>query len=198
MTDERGRPYNPNEYKLEVSPVGVVLVRRDTGPTTSSSSRQTTDSDKPATSTGKSWDKNTPRVWLLFPVPVCHVMFCWSRDTVGADDDWSRSTFWSTRDGHASASQDAVSLTGIKTVTLSWVRINQPVILKILFLQGKTIDKNCCLEETVSEWFSIGLGREPVQFIVSGGSRVSNTWNQRCGKLFLKTVWNWGKLGWDQ
>ena len=55
MTDERGRPYNPNEYKLEVSPVGVVLVRRDTGPTSSSSSsRQTADADKPATSTGKS------------------------------------------------------------------------------------------------------------------------------------------------
>ena len=53
MTDERGRPYNPNEYKLEVSPVGVVLVRRDTGPP-SSSSRQTADADKPATSTGKS------------------------------------------------------------------------------------------------------------------------------------------------
>ena len=54
MTDERGRPYNPNEYKLEVSPVGVVLVRRDTGPTSSSSTRQTADADNPATATGKS------------------------------------------------------------------------------------------------------------------------------------------------
>ena len=29
MTDESGQPYSASEYKLEVTPAGVVLVRKD-------------------------------------------------------------------------------------------------------------------------------------------------------------------------
>ena len=48
MTDENGRPYDVNEYKLEVSPVGVVLVRKE------SAQAKPTVEDKPSTKSEKS------------------------------------------------------------------------------------------------------------------------------------------------
>ena len=49
MTDDNGQPYNPDEYKLEVSPVGVVLVRKDAAATKTKGG-----SDKPSTESKKS------------------------------------------------------------------------------------------------------------------------------------------------